>query len=72
MPVIPVFGSREPAAPDPRRRLHIVIAMLVASVLVLALFVALHAWQRREADRCADRGGEWNERARFCYGETTQ
>ena len=56
----------------PRRRLHIVIAMLVASVLVLALFVALHAWQRREADRCADRGGEWNERARFCYGEKTQ
>lgn len=72
MPVIPVFGSREPAAPDQRRRLYVVTAMLVASVLVLALFVALLAWQQREADRCADRGGEWNERARFCYGEKAQ
>ncbi|HET8576705.1 MAG TPA: hypothetical protein VFO18_06380 [Methylomirabilota bacterium] len=72
MPVIPVFGSREPIPSDPRRRQYVLAAVILAAALIGALAIVLVAFGPSSTEQCLAEGGRWDEGLGRCErGEET-
>ena len=69
MPVIPVFTSRRPVPPDPRRKQHVVAAVIIALVLIAALLAAVRIAGPSSTERCLAEGGRSDEGLRRCDRE---
>jgi hypothetical protein len=66
VPVIPVFESREPVPPDPRRSQYVLAAVLLAAALIGALAVGLLAFGPPSPEQCLAEGGRWDDRLERC------